>query len=158
VWRLREINKKMENLKAFFLENDLAIKEDNVKSVLRNFLELKTIMKNIDNNFHYLASLAPKSYLKSKHGVEISLEKATGEGGLDIETGDVVGEIRTTVPCGKGDFGANQKINIRKDLTRLKLSKAKHKYFFVIDKQAEHILRRKYSKNYPAVTIVNLLE
>ena len=105
-----------------------------------------------------MASIAANSYLKEKHGIEIDLGKAPGEGGLDIEVGDVVGEIKTTVPCGNGDFGAAQKDHIKSDLERLELSFAKHKYFFVIDKEAERILRRKYSSKYPSVTIVNLLE
>jgi hypothetical protein len=156
-FKLREINNKMSDLKTFFTNNDLDINENNIKDVLGSFLELKAIMKNMDNSVHFLAYFAANSFLKKKHGVEIDLNKATGGGGLDIEVGDIVGEIKTTVPCGNGDFGANQKDNIKKDLERLELSFAKHKYFFIIDEETERILLRKYSRSYPSVTIVNLL-
>jgi hypothetical protein len=157
-YRLKEINEKMDGLKTFFINQDLQINENNVKAVLNKLLELKAILKNIDNNIHFLSYFAANSFLKEKHDVEIDLDKATGQGGLDIEVGDIVGEIKTTSPCGNGDFGANQKDHIKKDLERLDLSFAKHKYFFVIDEETEQILRRKYSKSYPSVKIVNLLK
>lgn len=150
----KQENGRYENI---FSTQKLVIKEDNIQNMLRKFLELKAIMKNIDNNVHFLVSIAANSYLKEKHGIEIDLEKAPGEGGLDIEVRDIVGEIKTTVPCGNGDFGAAQKDHIKSDLERLELSFAKYKYFFVIDREAERILRRKYGSKYPSVTIVNLL-
>jgi hypothetical protein len=74
-WRLTEINKKMEDMKTFFATQDLSIDKNNVRNVLGKFLELKAIMKNIDNNFHFLATIAANQYLKEKHGIEIDLEK-----------------------------------------------------------------------------------
>lgn len=155
-YRLREINKKMEDLRTFFINQDLQINENNVKTVLNKLLELKAILKNIDNNIHFLAHIAASSFLKERHGVEIDLDKAVGQSGLDIEAENIVGEIKTTTPCSQNDFGANQKDNIKKDLERLEQSLAKHKYFFVIDNKTERILRQKYSKNYPSVSIINL--
>ena len=53
-WRLREINKKMEDLKTFFAKEDLVIDVNNVQSVLRKFLELKAIMKEYRQQLSFL--------------------------------------------------------------------------------------------------------
>lgn len=157
-YRLKEINNKMADLRTFFASQDLQINANNVKTVLTKFLELKTVMGNIHGNIHFLARYAAYSFLKEKHGVEIDLDKPEGQSGLDIEEEEIVGEIKTTIPYPDNDFGAKQRDGITEDLERLEESFVKHKYFFVIDDETERILRQKYNKKYPSVTIINLLK
>ena len=157
-YRLKEINNKMAHLRTFFASQDLQINENNVKTVLTKFLELKTVMGKIHGNIHFLARYAAYSFLKEKHGVEIDLDKPEGQSGLDIEEEEIVGEIKTTIPYHDNDFGAKQRDGITEDLERLEESFVKHKYFFVIDDETERILRQKYNKKYPSVAIINLLK
>ena len=156
-YNLEEINKKMKRLKTFLVNEDLQIKDSNVGNVLTKFLELKEIIGNIGMDIHFLTSHVTNSFLKKKYGVTIDLSKAVGSSGLDIGLEEIVGEIKTTIPYLENDFGAKQKESIRKDLKRLEEIQKRHKYFFVIDNKTERILKRKYSKHYPSVEIVNLL-
>jgi hypothetical protein len=154
--KLLDIEKKMNELKKYFITEDVQIRENNVKNVLSKLIKLKKILGNLDNDIHFLASFMANSYLKEKHGLEIDLSKPEGKSGLDIEVGDIAGEIKTTFPYYDKDFGANQRKNIIKDIERLELSPAKYKYFFVIDNKTERILRQRYCKKYPSVKIINL--
>lgn len=156
-YSLREIGKKMEKLRAFLMNEDLKVKDTDLRNALVKLLELKKIIGNIDNDIHFLTSYLANAFLKKNHDVTIDLTKAVGSAGLDIELEEIVGEIKTTIPYLKNDFGAKQKENIKKDLERLEESDKKHKYFFVIDNNTEMILKQKYSKHYPSVKIVNLL-
>lgn len=155
--KFKEINSKMLDLRNFFATQDLQVNENNAKTILSKFIELKTVMGNIHGNIHFLARYAAYSFLKKKHGVEIDLVKPEGQSGLDIEEKDIVGEIKTTIPYHDNDFGAKQREGIIDDLERLQKSTKMFKYFFVIDNETERILHRKYSKNYPNVVIINLL-
>jgi len=150
-------NRKMDRLKTFIINEDLHIRNGDVKTALIKFLKLKEHIGNIGNDLHFLASCLASSFLKERHHVTIDLTKAAGRAGLDIKSEEIVAEIKTTIPYLENDFGAAQKREIRKDLERLENSPEKHKYFFVVDDRTERILRHKYSKNYPSVKIVNLL-
>jgi len=118
----------------------------------------KEIIGNIDMDIHFLTSYLANSFLGKRHGVTIDMTKAVGSSGMDIELEQVVAEIKTTTPYLENDFGARQKETIKKDLERLENADKKHKYFFVIDDKTEQILKQKYSKHYPSVKIVNLLD
>jgi len=152
------INDKIKRLGFLLSSEDLHVEDTNVREALTKFLKLKEITGNIDMDIHFLVSCLAKSFLKNRHNVDIDLSKPVGSAGLDIELEQVVAEIKTTIPYGKNDFGANQKESIEKDLRRLEGSKKKYKYFFVIDNKTEKILKQKYSRNYPSVLIFNLLK
>lgn len=85
------------------------------------------------------------------------MDKPSGSAGLDIELDNIVAEIKTTILYQPYDFGAAQKREITKDLEKLSLSNATYEYFFVIDNNTERILKSKYLKQYPSITVVNLL-
>jgi len=156
--RLDSINRKMDRLRTFVLNEDLQIKGGDVKTALTKLLKLKECIGNIGNDLHFLTKYLADSFLKEKHGVTIDLTTPDGSGGLDIELDKIVGEIKTTIPYLENDFGAAQKREIKRDLERLENSPEKYKYFFVIDGKTERILKQKYSKHYPSVKIVNLLK
>lgn len=155
--KLKDINNRINELQCFLEKQDLQISENNVPTALKKLMELKMILGNTNNDIHFLTLYLANAFLKQKHKVEINLGKPSGSAGLDIDTNEIIGEIKTTVPYLENDFGAKQKENIRKDLERLEDTPAKYKYFFVIDDKTEKILKRKYAKDYPSVQIVNLL-
>jgi len=154
---LDRINEKIKRLEDFLFNEDLLAKDNTIRIILPKFMKLKEIIGNIDMDIHFLASYLANSFLANRHGVTIDMTKAVGSSGMDIEIGQVVAEIKTTIPYLENDFGARQKETIRKDLERLENADKKHKYFFVTDDRTEEILKRKYGKNYPSVEIVNLL-
>lgn len=78
-------------------------------------------------------------------------EKAQGAKGhdIDIQTKDglrIIAEIKTTVPyeAKRGDFGANQKKELRKDWEKLATASANYKLFFVTNPDAYSIIQSKY--------------
>ena len=156
-YSLDGITTKMEKLRTFLINNDFQVTDNNIKEVLAKFLEFKKIVGNIDMDIHFLASYLANSFLEKKHSVTIDLDRAVGSSGLDIESKGIVAEIKTTIPYLENDFGAKQKESIRDDLERLEQAAGRLKYFFVIDGKAETILRQKYSRHYPSVNIINLL-
>ncbi len=152
------INKKIERIKSFIETENLHIQDGNIKTAVIKWMELKEIVGNMGNDIHYLTLHLANSFLKAKHNVSVDLGKPPGSAGLDIELEDIVAEIKTTIPHLAHDFGAAQKREIKKDLDRLELSSAKHKYFFVVNHKTEQIVKTKYLMNYPSVKVVNLLK
>ena len=157
------INKKLERIKQFVLTEDMEVNESDIKGAVVKFMKFKGIIGNFSNDIHYLTAYLASSYLKKKHGNEVivNLDKPSGSSGLDVESNDIVAEIKTTIPYQghqQNDFGSKQKSEIIPDLKGLESSPAKYKYFFVTDSKTERILKSKYMKEYPSVTVVNLLE
>lgn len=153
---LERINGKIKKLATFLNNEDLLVKNNNITEMLKKFMNLKQIIGNLDMDIHFLASHIANSFLEKKHGITIDLTKPGGSAGFDIKTEQVVGEIKTTIPYNKNDFGANQKKTIQKDLRRLEESDREFKYFFVTNQKTEQILIEKYSRKYPSVKIANL--
>lgn len=152
------INKKLERIKAFIEKENFQVRDDDIKSAVVKFMELKEIVGNIGNDIHFLALHLADSFLNKKHNVRVDLSKTSGSPGLDIELEDIAAEIKTTIPYLPHDFGAAQKREIGKDLERLEYTSAEYKYFFVVNNKTEQILRSKYAQHYPSVQIVNLLK
>jgi hypothetical protein len=151
------INKKVERIKQFILNEDMQVRDGDVRQAVIKFMEFKEVAGNMGNDIHYLTLHLANSFLKNKHGLTVDLSKPPGSAGLDIELEDVVAEIKTNIPHKPNDFGAAQKREIKKDLERLELASEKHKYFFVVNDRAERILKAKYVHDYPSVEVVNLL-
>jgi hypothetical protein len=156
--RLDSINRKMDRLRTFVLNEDLLIKDGDVETALRKLLKLKECIGNYYIDIHFLSKCLAYSFLKEKHGVIIDLTTPEGSAGLDIKLDEIVGEIKTTKPYLKNDFGADQKEKILGNLERLEELDKTHKYLFVIYDETERILKQKYSKHYPSVKIVNLIK
>lgn len=148
----------MDRVRQYILNEDIVVKEGDIKSAVVKFMKFKEIVGNIGNDIHYLTMHLANSFLRNKHGLNIDLNKPSGSSGLDIEAQDLAAEIKTTIPHKLNDFGAAQKREIKKDLERLEFSSKKHRYFFVVDNNTERILRSKYARDYPSVYVVNLLK
>jgi len=126
---------------------------------------LKNYVGNIDNRIHDSAMVLIIDYLKAMHP-EIKNEnwnvKMGSQTGTDIEgfvdgKQKVIGELKTTKPCGTFDFGAQQKLTILKDLQFLESASVENKYFFVIDSESFDIIKDKYQKKFPTLKIINIL-
>ena len=137
------LNKKIEKIKQFVLTEDLFVKDDEIKSAVIKFMKFKKCIGNINNDIHYLTARLASDFLKKKHGVTVNTDKPSGSSGLDVESEDIIAEIKTTIPCQQNGFGAKQKSEIIPNLERLENSFAKYKYFFVTDRQTERILKSK---------------
>ena len=157
-YSLAGVNKKCEKIKQFVLTEDMQVRDGDVKTAVTKLMKFKECVGNIGNDIHYLTTHLANDFLKKKHGVTINMDKPSGSPGLDIESDNIVAEIKTTIPYQPNDFGAAQKHEITKDLEKLSLSNETYKYFFVIDSNTERILKSKYMKEYPSVTVINLLK
>jgi hypothetical protein len=156
-YSIGKINEKLGAIKQLLVLEDFALQEDNIKAAVGMLMEFKETVGNIGNDIHYLALCLANDFLFEKHGLTVNFSKPPGSAGIDIELEDIVAEIKTTIPYTRNDFGAAQKREIRKDLERLELASEEHKYFFIVDKRAERILKQKYCQDYPSVKLVNLL-
>jgi hypothetical protein len=70
----------------------------------------------------------------------------------------IVGEIKTTVPYGKNDLGAQQKTTFRKDFKKLNEANAPHKFFFVTSRRTFEIMQARYAHLIPDVQIILLVD
>ena len=103
---------RVAELRAFLQGHDLGDEGDPARWY--NFLStIKLIQGNLSNDISFMATLLAKAYLVRRfHLADLdAAEKAQGAPGLDIDvcTRDghrIVGEIKTTVPYGARDFGA----------------------------------------------------
>jgi hypothetical protein len=156
-YSLAGVNRKCEKIKQFVLTENMQVCDGDVKTAVIKLMKFKECVGNIGMDIHYLTAHLAKDFLQKKHRVTINIDKPSGSAGLDIESDNIVAEIKTTIPYQPHDFGATQKREITKDLERLSISDAPNKYFFIIDDNTERILKSKYMTQYPTVKVVNLL-
>lgn len=116
--------------------------------MLKQLVAVKQLQRNIHNDMSMLACILAKEYLTSRHHLRpyCAIGKHQNSPGLDVDCGTmsgqrVVAEIKTTTPAGDEDFGSAQYDEIEKDLDRLRSTEAKHKYFFVTDREAYELMQ-----------------
>lgn len=132
-----------------FLKNSEKPKLADSNVQYRFLTDIKKIQGNANNDVSFIATLMAKQYLINKYDV-INFDaaiKAQGAPGLDIDitlmNGDrLIAEIKTTIPYLSKDFGAQQKMMIKKDFLKLEQNQAKHKLFLVTEKTAFDLLRK----------------
>lgn len=124
---------------------------------------IRQIQGNISNDASLLAGILAREYLVTHANAAAydAAAKAQGASGLDIDeralTGErIVGEIKTTVAHMATDLGAQQKTTFRKDFDKLRAADARAKYFFLTDRRTFNIVRKRYAKDLPGVTVVLL--
>ncbi|MBT0158696.1 hypothetical protein G4O51_01790 [Candidatus Bathyarchaeota archaeon A05DMB-2] len=114
-YSLAGVNDKCEKIKQFVLTEDMQVREGDVKTAVIKLMKFKECVGNIGNDIHYLTAHLANNFLQRKHGVTMNINKPSGSAGLDIESDNVVAEIKTTIPYQLHDFGAAQKREITKD-------------------------------------------
>ncbi len=126
---------------------------------------ISKISGNLSIRKSFGACLLAKRYLMNRFQIqELDVaEKAQGAKGPDIDarTRDgarILAEIKTTVPYAlkRGDFGANQKTELRKDWKKLRGARADHKFFFLVDRDGYEIVQQKYRSELCGIEIVLL--
>lgn len=153
---------RIATLSQFLKESTLP--QEPSPEVLYEFLaRMKQIQGNTDNGCSLVACLLAKQYL-SRHldmaSFDVAL-KPQGAPGLDIDEqtagGErVVGEIKTTVPYGTKDLGAAQKYSFDKDFEKLNAVQSAKKFFFVTDPRTFDLMRSRYARKIPGVSVVLL--
>ena len=161
---LDSIANRLQCLKTFLNTQDIPSADSSSKDWQKYLTAIKSIEGNLDNSVSFVACLLAKEYLLTKFSftsLDVA-EKHQNASGLDISTTTVDGrriiaEIKTTTPAGNhGDLGANQKATFRKDFAKLNKSIADHKFFFVTDSLTFQVMKSKYAREIPGVTVVLL--
>jgi hypothetical protein len=133
----KRIREHVDMLSDYLSKNDAPVDDD--AAVWFEFIaQIRAIQGNISNDQSFLSTLLAKAYLMRRFKLAEfdAAEKAQGAPGLDIdvvtETGErIVGQIKTTIPYGKRDLGAQQKRAFREDFAKLNAAQAPYKFFFV---------------------------
>ena len=142
-----------------------------VYRVLAGIEQVKAMFQRMHNYSHTVGMLAAKAFLENEFP-DVPWEKFefaedANRAGADLRIPEfkVVAELKTTEPCGKSKtgtaptkFGAQQKVNIEKDLRKLSAHENKgfRKYMFVTSPLAYHCLIRDYRTAFPDVCFVLL--
>ncbi|WP_133614938.1 hypothetical protein [Dongia mobilis] len=157
------IREKDRRLRLFLANSDFPA-SDNARDWLAYLIGIKSALGNINNDLGFVATLLIKQYLEQRFGI-VNFDaagKAQGASGVDIEAVSadglsIVGELKTTKPYQPG-FGAAQRTQIIKDLTRLAAYKADYRFMFVVDEDAFAALcRPSLSGRAPGVEVVDLV-
>lgn len=124
---------------------------------------VKDVLGNLNNDISFVAGLLVKPYLRNRFGVEFDFAlKPQGAPGLDIDITTanglrIVAEIKTTRPYQRG-FGAKQKEEFRKNLDRLAVTVAAHRFMFVTDSESfRTVCGRTLASRAPGIEIVNIV-
>lgn len=148
-----------------YLSNTAESDDDNPEAWFEFVAGIRDIQGNVSNDQSFLATMLVKRYLMSRFDVVEfdAAEKAQGAPGLDIDVltdcGErIVGEIKTTVPHGKNDLGAQQKSTFQKDFKKLNEADAPHKFFFVTSRRTFEIIQARYAHLIPDVQIILLVD
>jgi len=151
-------------LRRFLNENDSPETDDPV-AWFDYIASVRVIQGNTSNDQSFLATMLAKNYLLGRFELASfdAAEKAQGAPGLDIDVQTteghrVIGEIKTTVPYGKNDLGANQRKTFRKDFAKLNDNMAAHKFFFVTNRRTFDIVNDRYVEEIPGVEIILLFD
>ncbi len=123
----------------------------------------KRILGNYDNDVSFVGTLMAKRFLHQRHPsliLDVSL-KPQGASGLDIDAvtpeGErVIAEIKTTIPYGDADLGAQQRSMFYNDFEKLAATEALFKYFIVTEVKAFDVVKRRYLPRLRDVTVALL--
>lgn len=154
---------KLEKLKGILNDQPLPVTGELVDEWFAYLSQISDIMGNFSNGVSFAATLMAKAYLLERLPL-IAFDaagKAMGAPGLDIDTETstgqrVIGEIKTTVPYGTNDLGAQQRASFQGDFAKLNKNQAAHKYFFVTNEQTFELMQQKYAQHIPGVMVVLL--
>ena len=160
----KRISQHVATLYSYLSENPAPV-EDDPATWFEFVARIRDIQGNISNDQSFLATLLAKIYLMNRFRLVDydAAEKAQGAPGLDIDVltleGErIIGEIKTTVPYGKNDLGAQQKDSFRKDFRKLNEAVAQYKFFFVASRHTFEIMQQRYAQQIPGIEIVLLVD
>jgi len=100
--------------------------------------QVQEIQGNLANDGSLIACVLARQFLQRRFEIPEfdAAAKLQGAPGLDVDVltssqERIIGEVKTTVPCGRQrrDLGANQKATFIKDFKKLERQEAHHKFF-----------------------------
>lgn len=159
------IARQVAAVRTYLVETEAPESPDQVESWFSYLAALRDMLGNTSNGVSFVATLLAKQYLMRVLPMQPfdAAAKPQGAPGLDIDErsidGDrVVAEIKTTVPYGASDLGAQQRLSFMKDFAKLRSADARHKFFFVTNERVFELMRGKYAAQVPGVMVVQLPE
>lgn len=162
---LSNISVKIKRLSNLLNSYDLDSRSIKPEHWYQYAKKIKCTLGNFDNDMSFIGCLMAKEFLLIQHDLpELDISsKPQSAPGLDIDmvTIDrerVVAEIKTTIPYGLKDLGAQQKKMFFKDFEKLSNVKAEFKYFFMTEKEAFKIVETRYLNYLKGVNIALLPE
>ena len=158
-----EIAGRIRDLRKFLDEHTL-FPGDGLEGCYAFLTAIKRIQGNSHNDVSFVATLMAKRYLQQRFDLREfdAAAKPQSAPGLDIDVRTssderVVGEIKTTIPYGRDDLGAQQKTTFRKDFAKLRDAVADHRFMFVTEPATyEILLKTRYLDQLRGVGIVDL--
>jgi hypothetical protein len=162
---LLNISKKILELRQFLYSDELDDNSTDLDNWYRYLTKIKCTLGNLNNDVSLIACLMVEEFLMTRHSFNLDLldvcKKPQSAPGLDIDevTKDgerVIAEIKTTIPCGKADLGAQQREMFLKDFKKLVTNDAEYKYFFLTEIETFQIIKERYLDNIKGVTLVLL--
>lgn len=155
--------KTLDDLKQFLCTETCSSDDISPQRLYSYLARAKIILGNLNLSISFAGNLMAKHYLMAKLSMFPfdAARKAQGAPGLDIDARTidgkrVVAEVKTTDPYLIDDLGAAQKTEFRKDFEKLKNAVAEHKFFFVTEVKSFGVMKKKYAREIPGVTVVLL--
>ena len=155
---------------AQFLEKNSVPVDPSPEDLYIYLTKMKQIQRNASIAVSRVSCVLAKKYLDAHLEMKPfnATEKNPSAKGLDIDECTVadervIGEIKATAPCGaKGlggqrDLGGEQKAKFEDDFHKLHTIPAKHRFFFVTERDTFTLMKRpKYTQQMPGVRVVLL--
>lgn len=145
--------------------HDHDIEKCDADELFTHLKSLSSVAGNLNNANSFGGCLLAKHYLQKRFkGIELDVSaKPQGANGpdIDVKTSDgkrILAELKTTVPYQKNkkDFGANQRVSLRKDWAKLRDADADYKFFFLTDSDAFRIVNQKYANEVAGIEVILL--
>jgi hypothetical protein len=158
-----ELRTRLVKMRDYLVKNN--IKTCSRDDLFAHLGRLSRISGNLSNGKSFGACLLAKRYLMKRFKIdELDVaEKAQGAKGPDIDAKTKAGErilaeIKTTVPykLKSRDFGAKQLEELRKDWKKLRRAKVDHRLFFLSDRDAYDIVRKRYRREVRGIEVLLL--
>jgi len=161
--RLLSIARKLADVQDCMSSQPLQEQSTDCAYWYERLAPIKRRLGNFANDVSFTAGLMAKAFVMSRHlvaALDIA-SKPQGAPGLDLDvmTTDgrrVIGQIKTTIPYHGEDLGAQQRKTFVADFAKLATNQADYRYFFVTEREAFDVVRKRYLADLVGVTLVLL--
>jgi hypothetical protein len=137
---IKDVHARIDALGRLLSERSSLPDQADLDAWLAHLAAVKRTLGHLSNDLSAVACVRARRELTIRHGVAPydAAAKPQGANGLDIDVvssdgSRIVGEVKTTTPVSPSHLGAQQRVQLRKDLRRLNAEDAGHRYLFVTD-------------------------
>jgi len=162
--QLQRIASRLGSLKRHLRRRHIPVLSAHPRKWYSFLWPIKDMLGTVNADMSFIGMLLAHSYLRRKHpGIELDAStKNQYAPGLDIKAHAngtrIVGELKTTYPYGRGEFGANQHRSFLRDFHKLRHAPADRRYLFVTEPATFEILKAKTYRRYRRGVTVVLLD